>query len=102
MNCKAIQWNGSPFEHILQVWRYDKMSLLEAKGINLYSGSITINAGQDGINVASSGSDCDETVQCSGNCAHYINIKGGSLTLTSEEDGLDANGDIYLSQEEKL
>ena len=70
---------------------------IEAKGINIYSGSIEIKAGEDAINAASSGSDCDETVQCSGNCACYINIKGGMLQSTSGEDGLDANGDIFIS-----
>jgi len=70
---------------------------IEAKGINIYSGSIEIKAGGDAINAASSGTDCDETVQCSGNCACYINIKGGMLQSTSGEDGLDANGDIFIS-----
>ena len=70
---------------------------IEAKGINIYSGSIEIKAGGDAINAASSGTDCDETVQCSGNCACYINIKGGMLQTTSGEDGLDANGDIFIS-----
>ena len=70
---------------------------IEAKGINIYSGSIEIKAGEDAINAASPGNDCDETVQCSGNCACYINIKGGMLQSTSGEDGLDANGDIFIS-----
>ena len=46
---------------------------------------------------ASSGDDCDETVSCSGNCACYIDFKGGNLHLVSGEDGLDANGDITIS-----
>lgn len=70
---------------------------IEAKKIEIYSGTISITAEEDGINAASSGTDCDETVQCSGNCACYIIYKGGSLTLTSGEDGLDANGDITIS-----
>ena len=70
---------------------------IEAKKIEIYSGTITIDASEDGINAASSGSDCDETVQCSGNCACYLIYKGGSLTLTSGEDGIDVNGDITIS-----
>ena len=70
---------------------------IEGKKIIIYSGTINIQAEEDGINSASSGDDCDETVQCSGNCACYINFKGGNLYLTSGEDGLDANGDISIS-----
>ena len=70
---------------------------IEAKMIEIYSGNINIEAGQDGINAASSGTDCDETVQCSGNCACYIIYKGGNLNLQSGEDGIDANGDITIS-----
>ena len=70
---------------------------IEAKKIEIYSGTINIKADEDGINAASSDSDCDETVQCSGTCACYITFKGGSLYLISGEDGLDANGDITIS-----
>jgi len=70
---------------------------IEAKKIEIYSGTITITAEEDGINAASSGDDCEETVHCSGTCACYLTIKGGSLTVTSGEDGLDANGDITIS-----
>ena len=71
---------------------------IEAKKIEIYSGNIKIEAGEDGINAASSGDDCDEeTVKCSGNCACYIVYKGGNLELTSGEDGIDSNGDITIS-----
>lgn len=70
---------------------------IEAKKIEIYSGNIKIEAGEDGINAASSGDDCDETVNCSGNCACYIVYKGGNLELTSGEDGIDVNGDITIS-----
>ena len=67
-------------------------------GITLYSGSVSISAGGDGINAASAGDECgDNAPRCSGNCVCYINIKGGMLYLTSDEDGLDANGDIFIS-----
>ena len=70
---------------------------IEGKKIIIYSGTIDIEAEEDGINAASSGDDCDETVSCSGNCACYIDFKGGFLHLVSGEDGLDANGDITIS-----
>jgi hypothetical protein len=71
---------------------------IEAMGITLYSGSVSISAGGDGINAASAGDECgDNAPRCSGNCVCYINIKGGMLYLTSDEDGLDANGDIFIS-----
>ena len=70
---------------------------IEGKKIIIYSGTINIEAEEDGINSASSGDDCDETIQCSGTCACYIDFKGGNLYLSSGEDGLDANGDITIS-----
>lgn len=70
---------------------------IEAKKIEIYSGRISITTGEDGINAASSGDDCGETDQCSGNCACYLRIKGGLLTVNSGEDGLNSNGDIIIS-----
>lgn len=70
---------------------------IEAKGIEIYSGTLDIKADEDGINAAAAGSECDETVRCSGNCECYIKFIGGSLTLTSGEDGIDVNGDIIIS-----
>ena len=70
---------------------------IEAKMIEIYSGNINLEAGEDGINAASSGTDCDETVQCSGTCACYIHYNGGNLYLISGEDGIDVNGDITIS-----
>ena len=70
---------------------------IEAKGITIYSGTLDIKASEDGINAAAAGEECDETVKCSGNCECYFKFIGGSLTLTSEEDGIDVNGDITIS-----
>ena len=71
---------------------------IEAMGITLYSGNVEIFAEQDGINAASPGDECGENApRCSGNCVCYIKIQGGKLYLTSGEDGLDANGDIFIS-----
>ena len=58
---------------------------IEAKKIEIYSGNIKIESGDDGINAASSGEDCGETVQCSGTCACYIVYNGGNLEVTSGE-----------------
>ena len=66
--------------------------------IEIYSGSIQIISGEDGINSASSGTECDsDTVRCSGNCACYITFKGGLMEIQSGEDGLDSNGDITIT-----
>ena len=70
---------------------------IEAMGITIYSGQISIDATDDGINAASSGDECSDKVQCSGNCACFITFKGGNLELISEQDGLDSNGDITIS-----
>ena len=71
---------------------------IEAMKIEIYSGSIQIISGEDGINSASSGTECDsDTVRCSGNCACYITFKGGIMEIQSGEDGLDSNGDITIT-----
>ena len=70
---------------------------IEAMGIIIYSGIIEITSGQDGINAASSGNECDESIQCSGNCECFIKIYDGLLQIQSEEDGLDSNGDITIT-----
>ena len=77
---------------------YYNIASEKGKGIKyIYSGSIEIKAGDYVIIATSSGTDCDETVQCSGNCACYISIEGGMLQATAREDGLNANGDIFIS-----
>lgn len=70
---------------------------IEAKQIYIYSGTITITAGEDGINAAASGDECDETINCSGNCACSLTFAGGDLTLISGEDGIDINGDLTIT-----
>ena len=69
---------------------------IEAMGITINSGSVEINSGGDGINAASSGNECDESIQCSGDCVCYININEGLLNIISGKDGLDSNGDITI------
>ena len=68
---------------------------IEAERITLYSGKITINANEDGINAA--GGDCEDEGTCKGNCNCYISISGGELEINAGEDGFDSNGDITIS-----
>ena len=68
---------------------------IEAEIIEIYSGNITINSNEDGINAA--GDDCDEEGTCRGNCKCYIKLTGGIIDINSGEDGIDSNGDITIS-----
>ncbi len=61
---------------------------IEGAIVNLYSGSAETYASDDGINAANS----DLT-----NYSFAINIAGGSWYIDAEGDGLDANGDIYMT-----
>ena len=65
--------NGSDSDLTLTISTSDEG--IEAKNIVINSGTMDITAGGDGINAASSGSDCDETVKCSGNCACSLTFK---------------------------
>ena len=88
--------NGNDEDLYLSIGTSDEG--IEAMGITLYSGSIEIRATGDGINAASPGDECGENAErCSGDCACFIDIKGGMLSLISGEDDLDANGDIFIS-----
>ena len=66
---------------------------IEAKGIEIYSGTINILANGDGINSANDA--CNSN--CKGNCDCYMKFEGGIIQINSEEDGLDSNGDITIS-----
>ena len=68
---------------------------IEAEIIDIYSGSITIDSSEDGINAA--GGDCDEEGTCRGNCKCYMKFSGGEININAGEDGLDSNGDITIS-----
>ena len=77
---------------------------IEAGNIYMYSGKVSVNAIDDGMNAAggaSSGSSKDhgehfnpDTGQMEDNYALYI--YGGDIFVNCEGDGLDANGSIYL------
>ena len=66
---------------------------IEAKGIEIYSGTINIIANGDGINAANDA--CNSN--CKGNCDCYMKFEGGIIQVNSEEDGIDSNGDITIS-----
>ena len=68
---------------------------IEAERIVVYSGTITLDASEDGINAA--GGDCDEEGACNGNCNCYISFSGGEIEINAGEDGLDSNGDIKIT-----
>lgn len=68
---------------------------IEAEIIEVYSGTITIDADEDGINAA--GDDCDQEGTCKGNCKCYMSFSGGEIDVNAGEDGLDSNGDITIS-----
>ena len=61
---------------------------IEAMTLNLYSGSGTLTAGDDGINADN---DADESQNCN------LNILGGSWVINASGDGLDSNGNITVS-----
>ena len=77
---------------------------IEAGNIYMYSGKVRVISLDDGMNAAggaSSGSSKEhgehfnpDTGQMEDNYAIYVH--GGSLYVSSEGDGLDANGSIYL------
>lgn len=77
---------------------------IEAGNIYMYSGKVRVISLDDGMNAAggaSSGSGKEhgehfnpDTGQMEDNYAIYV--YGGSIFVTSEGDGLDANGSIYL------
>ena len=60
---------------------------LEGAIVNIYSGTINVNAKDDAINAANS--------ELSG-YTFSINIMGGEISLSSDADGLDSNGNINI------
>ncbi len=63
---------------------------LEATGICIDDGNITINATDDGINAAQKVTDMDV----------YVEINGGNITIVmgqGDTDGIDSNGDLIIN-----
>ena len=69
----------------------------EATKIEINSGIINTNTGEEGTNVDSESYSCDDNIRCSGNCARSSVVKKGNLTVITREDGINANGDITFS-----
>ena len=59
---------------------------LEAAGITINDGSISITSSDDGMNAASKT-----------NGSSTLKINGGNVYINSEGDGIDSNGDIYIT-----
>ena len=61
---------------------------IEGYSLNILGGEINISAGDDGLNV-SGGREGDGTM--------YVNIAGGITKLNAKGDGVDSNGNFYVS-----
>lgn len=62
---------------------------LEAVGITISGGTISVRAADDGVNACGSAAEDGFTP--------YIAISGGSLTSNADGDGIDSNGTISMS-----
>ena len=99
INCEGNlylgQINGNNSDLILDI--NSSNDGIEAKNMEVSSGIININAGEEGINIDGPNDICDNNIRCAGNCACSLTFKKGNLTLNSREDGINANGDITFS-----
>ena len=101
---KLIIGSQGGLERDPEIYVENSIEGIEAGNIYVYSGKISVNAIDDGMNAAggaSSGSSRDhgehfnpDTGQMEDNYALYI--YGGDIFVNCEGDGLDANGSIYL------
>ena len=66
---------------------------IEVRGLEIYSGNITINSKGDGINISN---DICKNEKCSGECTCYMKMYGGDIFINSDENGIDSNGDIFI------
>ncbi|MDL2217975.1 carbohydrate-binding domain-containing protein [Christensenellaceae bacterium OttesenSCG-928-M15] len=64
---------------------------IEGHIIEIHGGVLSINADDDGLNVAGGGTDTKEIKD-----GARLMIYGGSIDIVAKSDGLDANGDIFL------
>ena len=67
---------------------------IEARGIEIYSGNISINSKGDGIKISN---DICKNEKCSGECTCYMKIYGGDIFINSGENGIDSSGDIFIA-----
>ncbi len=73
---------------------------LEAMKIDINGGIISVNATDDGINAAavSTGDEQeDERAKMEANPDVYVRISGGEITVNSGADGIDSNGNLYVT-----
>lgn len=80
---------------ILNIETYDEA--IDAMILEINSGTFNIIGREGGINIDADNDICEQNYRCSGNCVCYFKFNGGNLTLTSNEEGIDANGDIFIS-----
>jgi len=66
---------------------------LEGVSMEISGGLIEINADDDAINASGSADGVTEgdTVEC------YVNIAGGDIRFLAHGDGVDSNGDVFIS-----
>ncbi|MCR5255601.1 MAG: carbohydrate-binding domain-containing protein [Acetatifactor sp.] len=64
---------------------------IEGTVVNLFGGSATINASDDGVNAANSDGTYSSEMEFA------INITGGNWTVNCKGDGLDSNGNINIT-----
>ncbi len=75
---------------------------IEGANITIGGGTIHITSSDDGLNAAG-GSDSsasqglNDQFSQSTSTGYYINIYGGYLCVTAAGDGLDSNGDLYIT-----
>ncbi len=79
----------------LEIDIYSENEGIEAKVKEVNSTIINIETKEDGINVANDTCSRD----CCGNCDCYMKFKGGEIKIISTEDGIDSNGDIFITGE---
>ena len=64
---------------------------LEGTVVNIYSGNVSVKSTDDAINAANSDDLYADEL------AYSINITGGTITVSSQFDGLDSNGNVNLT-----
>ena len=63
------------------------------RGMEIYSGNITINSKGDGIKISN---EICINEKCSGECTCYMKMYGGDIFINSDENGIDSKGDIFI------
>lgn len=69
---------------------------IEGRTILVEAGIITLTASDDGLNAAD-GENSGFGPMGEGSADDWIRIQGGVIHITAEGDGIDSNGDLYVS-----